>query len=1033
MHAVTKSCLRLRAISVVLAVCMAWGGWAPVVRGQAIWDGGAGTGNWGDGLNWNTDTVPAPSTAIQFGGAVQTTVDTQANRTLSTLTFNAGASAFTLNNNTLTLTGIINNSSVTQTINSAVQHTANTAYTANAGTLVLAGNLLLSNSATSRTLTLTGAGNFSVSGVIANGGTASASAVTKSGAGTAVLSGVNTYGGATTVSAGILRATNASALGTGALSLAGGRLQLATDSPANFGRNTTVGTNSIIEVDRLTAGAAVTQTLGTLAIGARTLTVAAGGNIISGVAGLTFGATTVTGSSVFSTGANTLLTLGALQAVAARSITKSGAGTVIFNAASTGWITGSALTISQGTARLGASNVFGATSLTNITVNATTAGAPAIFDLNGNNQSILALAFGGTGATSTSTNSVATGAGTLTLGGTVTFSATNNPLGSTISGNLSLGAATRTFNIADSVNAADDLTVSAIVSEAAGAGLTKTGAGTLVLSGLNTYTGPTSVAAGTLSINSIGNLTVASALGAPSTLANGTIRLGATTVAGTLLYTGGAASTNRVIDLAGTTGGATLRNDGNGALTFTSAFTATGAGSKTLTLRGTNPDANTIAGAIVNNSATNRTSILKADVGTWVLSGANTYTGTTTVNNGTLRLGSSASLASTAVTVNANLTGATALLDLNGFNATVASLTFGGAGGTATSASNVSTGAGTLTLGGNVTTNATGNPLGSTLSGNLALGAATRTFTVANSTTADADLTVSAAIGGAGGLIKAGAGTLVLSGANSYAGATTVSAGILRLSDAAALGATAAGTTVANTAALELTGGITLGAESLTLSGTGYGSGALVNLSGNNTYGGAITLGASATIGSTAGTLTLSGPSLTLGANALTFAGAGDTSLQIALGGAAGFTKTGAGTLTLAAAANTTGTLILAGGTLNLGGLGQTIGTLQVTADSILDFAGASTLNLTNLTVSTGVKLTVANWVDTVDFFYALNNPGGTILNRVEFTPFLTSDTKWQNYDTQITPVPEPSTYGALLLGGAAALVLWRRRRARVA
>src|SRR5207248_2239798 len=107
-------------------------------------------------------------------------------------------------------------------------------------------------------------------------------------------------------------------------------------------------------------------------------------------------------------------------------------------------------------------------------------------------------------------------------------------------------------------------------------------------------------------------------------------------------------------------------------------------------------------------------------------------------------------------------------------------------------------------------------------------------------------------------LTKAGAGTLVLTGANTYSGLTTVSAGILNIQNGSALGGTAAGTTVSSGATLQLQNNITVGAEALTLSGTGAsGIGALDNLSGTNSYGGLLTLAGATTISSDAGTLNL--------------------------------------------------------------------------------------------------------------------------------------------------------------------------------
>ncbi len=185
-----------------------------------------------------------------------------------------------------------------------------------------------------------------------------------------------------------------------------------------------------------------------------------------------------------------------------------------------------------------------------------------------------------------------------------------------------------------------NVTVTGAIIGGGGFGSSGNGSGMRTLLGDNNFTGDTIIGGGTVVVNSINSVAGGnppfntSGLGAPTTVANGTIYMGSSGNNTGLTYTGSGETTDRVIDLDSVTGGVTLDQSGGGVLEFTSSFIADGAGSKTLTLQGSG--VGQIDGAIVNNSAANRTSVTKTGTGTWILAGASTYTGTTTVSAGEL-------------------------------------------------------------------------------------------------------------------------------------------------------------------------------------------------------------------------------------------------------------------------------------------------------------------------------------------------------------------------------------------------------------
>lgn len=632
--------------------------------------------------------------------------------------------------------------------------------TATASHLTLSsGNLWATDTFTlnaNRGLALAGAASFNVdsgktltfSGIIAGAG----DLLLNSG-GVLALGGANTYAGATFIYGGTLKTSHAAALG-------------------GTSAGTTVSSGGALHIDGVALGSEAVTLNGNGMSGSGAL-------VGTGSASLAGNITLASNAAVGAPTSDDFLTLAGVigESGGARALTKAGAGTVILTG--TGSYTGGT-TVSSGTLQIGSGGTAGS-----IAGNVAIVGGHLAFNRSD------AVTFSGT----------LSGAGGLKqLGaGTLTLTASNFYNGGTIvatGGTLSVGGGGATGAISGPVtndgvlifNRTGNLSFNGTIS---GAGsLIKRGSGVLTLnSTASDFSGAVSIEAGVLAVTSLNSIDANSSLGSGTT-GTGTIAIGSGTTGATLQYTGsGYSSTDRPIDLAGTTGGATLDASGSGYVAFYGNIGSTGAGAKTLTLSGNNGSfyGSSISGIISDNSSTHTTSLLKTGFGTWRLAGANTYTGGTTVARGTLVLDAPNALpAGGNVTING--TAGSAILDLDSTSQTIGTLTFGGPGAGAFASNALVLGVGVLTLGGNLTFDATNNPFGATISrgnlflggypfdGTLDLGGATRTFTLANSSNAATELSIYSDITN-GGITLTGAGSLLLAGDSTYGGGTTVTTG----------------------------------------------------------------------------------------------------------------------------------------------------------------------------------------------------------------------------------------------------------------
>ena len=424
----------------------------------------------------------------------------------------------------------------------------------------------------------------------------------------------------------------------------------------------------------------------------------------------------------------------------------------------------------------------------------------------------------------------------LTIGGDVTLGNANTGA-LTFSADADLGGATRTLNTGNGSGA----TFTGIVSNG---GIIKNGNGTLIIgSGNSTYSGGTTLNAGTLSFGtaktgSVGNIT-SSSLGTGSLTLNG----------GTLTASSNAA---RSILNAVTVGGDVTFGDGvsNAILNFAAGIDLGGA-TRTLTIVTSSV---TFSGVVANGGLTTAGNTL-------VLTVANTYTGATTINSGTLQIGSGGTGGSIDSTSSVTNNGALIYNRNNSFSASYA------IGGTGTLEKQ---GNGTLTLtGSNGYTGAT-----TITAGTLQVGAGTDAGSIANTSaiTNNGSLvynvgsgvrTLAAPISGTGSLTQNSSdGSLTLTGNNSFSGTTTVNGTLeLKTSSGSALGQTSgitvnSGGTLLLSQSNQINNSATMGLAGGTIkfgSAVSEGSSGLVGV-------GALTLTANSTLdfNSLAGTITFS-------------------------------------------------------------------------------------------------------------------------------------------------------------------------------
>jgi fibronectin-binding autotransporter adhesin len=606
-------------------------------------------------------------------------------------------------------------------------------------TVTLAGTVVpssvLFNHSTAKDYSLTGAGAITGAGLL-----------TKSGTGTLTIGTTNNYSGGTIINGGVLDLLTGGTLGSGAVTLAGARLNL-TDPIFGNAIVTTDGTlggssyqiNGVISGNSLNIAASGIVSLNAVNTYTGATTVVSGGLELVGPgqlgAGDYAGAITNPALLRFDTTADQILR-GAI----------SGAGQLVKNKASTLTLNGVNIytgptIVNGGTLRMGTSTAMGAYQ----------AGRPATQVVVASGGTLEFNGIGGATYGYTIAGSGVGGIGALTNSGNAITNGLAQASNIRLSADASIGGSGNWALLTNGWNATTlDLN---------GNTLTKTGANTITMVSATTTAGSVRASSGTLVLG-------ATEGGSGVTGAASAFILDDTA--------GVALSMVKTSSLGSLAGGGAI----GGNIALTSGTTLTIGGLAT----------STSYGGIISGAA----ALTKTGPGTQVLTGANSYSGATTISGGTLDLSTTGQIYTGAYR-NVQLTingGGTLKIKNFGYNVTpgsAASLgglrdqgesklindgTFEVLGVGHSSGSNFSIGAngGTFRYAPAVTTDTL------TLSGN-----GNSNIAVAGVLTLDAvgKVIIAEIIDGAGSLVKTGGQTLTLTGANAYAGATTVSAGIL--------------------------------------------------------------------------------------------------------------------------------------------------------------------------------------------------------------------------------------------------------------